>query len=427
MKRKSSSRVKVVKDYTSGVPTLRVKNRKVVAQSVPRKVKVSGKLKAKILKVITKKVDHISGSYTDNFQGVGGICKDRQQSFLPQPGLTNFHLTTNQFLNAASVLFNNKAPPTSTLLACAGQAVGQFPIKSTKLEVRNSYSYYTFKNGTQHMIQLTLCICVPKKKSGNIEWVEGSYFTQNNEGASVANPNALLAPGPCWVQSLAEDSLNGLVINGIMPSAVVTDPSSVRAPSIDDMWRLPTESPTFKSQYGVEYVRLALQPGQVVVHKIQGPKNITIDYAKLYTGQNVMQNIQKYSRAFLGILINSPNAIATVKKTTGNITNAVAGRFADKIDTLNAGFGVFVERTDHYSITMPEQTGFIVPAVPVAAGGTQLMGQRRNRIINNNYFAPGPAAPDETFDVEVVDLAVANPQLPVANPSVRVADGDAPV
>lgn len=409
------ARRSTVRDFTSAPPSYKVRNSKAVSVKRVRKVKVSSKLKAKITKVINEKVKHVSGSYTDNFQGIAHAASDRQQQVFNLPGWSAFHFTTNEFLNAASVLFNGKPSPSSPLPYYAPAAVNNFSQKNVQIEVKNSYSYYNFKNGTQHAIQLTLCVCVPKKKGANAEWDQDATVSIKNDGSSNPNPQAVLAPRKLWEVSLAEDFTNQYVLQGFMPGTVNNAAPSLTNPSIEDMWRRPTESPTFNNTYKVEYVSLLLQPGTMVRHKIQGPRDIMIDYSKLYQ-QDTLLNVQKYSRAVMGIMINTPNSLSNVSVSTGLGVVSTPGRWADKLDTLSAGFGLFVERTNHFSIRLPEQTGFQFPQVTQFSDISlkqQVLGMRRPRAIVNNHFLPHPNAAIGQVQ-EVIDLAVMNPQAPIS-------------
>jgi len=134
-KRTKYSRQKtVVRDRTTGIKPLSVRNSKAVRVKVPKKIKVSGPLKAKIMKVIEKKIQHVNGSYTDNWAGKIWAPISRRQNIVNPPGYSDFHFTANYFLNAASVLFNKKAVPNNVLDMAAPQAANMFSSKNIQID-----------------------------------------------------------------------------------------------------------------------------------------------------------------------------------------------------------------------------------------------------------------------------------------------------
>lgn len=403
-----------VKDVTNGLAPLRIKGKGNVKVRVPKKVKVSAKLKAKIMKVIDKKVRHVYGSYTDHYMGYQLTASNRCQNVIPiLAGDSSFHFTTQGFLNAASVLFNDKGIPATAVGRYKQDVAGTMQPRNTIIDVNDAWSMYTFKNGTQHTIQFTICVCVPKRKGSCQEWNE-SKLGQTAGGADIAVEDALVSGYSSWVDALNTDAGFGLIMNGYMPDPVgsVDSVVTVRAPSVLDMWRRPDQCPTFRNSWKVEYINIVLQPGQQCSHKIQGPQKITIDYGKLYAN-DVLQNVQKYSRSVFGILINTPNALARINTSTGVGVLGTAGRWADRIDNTAAGFGVFVERTDHWSIKLPEQAGFTLTTNTI--GATQTLNKRVSKQLTNNYFAAFGGTVLTPDTLEVIDLAVANPQAPVTN------------
>jgi len=417
-----------VQDRVAANKTVSVRGAKNVKVKKVKKVKVGKKLKAKIMKVIDSKVLHVNGSYTDNYQGhmIGPINRSQ---FVSQAGLaghktvidpsipgggafpTAWHFTINEFVNAASILFNNKPIPTDSWGKYRLTDKECFPIKNFILDVRDSWSWYTFKNGTQHAINFALVVCVPKRKGTTIEWSPSSMQGYNFEGVLVNNQQAFQFPWWSWFQGLENDVIRGNTLRGygVAADSVTTTPAP-QDPSPYDTFRMPNESKSFNTLWKTEVVRFYLQPGQEVKYKLQGPKGITIDCGKQFQN-DLFMNVQKYSRAVMGILYNSPNAIA--KFEAGKTTLAMPGRWADVIDRTDAGFGLFIERSDHCSIRVPEQAGFRFPVVDEFSDISekqQLLDMRVPKQCTNNWFDPAPAATTR----EVVDLAVMNPQAPVA-------------
>lgn len=427
----------VVRDVTTNNKPVSIKNKKAVKVKKIKKVKVSAKLKAKIMKVIDKKVLHVNGSYSDNFAGFSFMAKNRVQE-VPLYGLAGYqpvtktilgvstnvqtspwHFTLGDYMNAASVLFNKKPIPTDTYDKYSFASAGSFNAANFILDVRDSFSWYTFKNGTQHAINFTLCVCVPKRKGTTLEWDGDALKGQNRIGDVISNEQAFQNPHFHWVQSLAQDVTLGNTLQGYnCNGGDVTAAPSLNNPFILDMFRMPTESRTFNAMYKVETIRFHLQPGQEVKHKLQGPQKMTIDFSKQYQN-DLLMNVQKYSRAVMGILYNSPVALASFPTTVG--VDAVPGRWADQIDRAEAGFGLFVERSDHISIKVPEQAGFTFPTVTAnvttgavnISGTQQVLNMRVPRQVSNNWFKQC----SNNTNRQVVDLAIMNPQQPVGDRS----------
>jgi len=410
----NSASYKKVIDTTTAPSSYKVKNRKAVAVRVPKKIKVSPKLKAKIMKVINKKVLNITGSVTDHYIGGSMACIDREQNVVSKAGSTRpsgWHFTVPAFHDAASVLFNNKLPTNdATVKYRLGQA-GGFNSKNITYEVKNSYSVYTFKNNTQHQVTLKLLIAVPKRKGGTLEWLPNQQNGQTAEGGSAAAADAFTDLPNAWQFALDQDTFLGTSIQGFSPHGVSL-PSGVvlQNPNIADIFRLPTNSRSFNNLYKCEIITLEMLPGQTVNHTLQGPKGLNIDMAKMYVN-NLCQSVQKYSRNVAAIVYNSPNAIANVITLTGASTGAVTGRFADKVDNADAGFDIHVECMDHFTIVMPEQTGFVYPT-DQTPGVTQTLGQRRSRT-NYNVYDKAKADPPSQATTQIIDLSVMNPQQPV--------------
>lgn len=402
-----------VVDRTSAPSTYSVKNKKAVKVRVPKKVKVSKKLKAKIMNVIDKKVLHIKGSITDNYIGSGIWANNRTQNIFngcnigPSQG---WHFTVPMFFDAACVLFSNRvASSTGSVKYNLQTAPNQsFPFKNLVMDIKDSWSSYLFKNNSQHCVTIILCIAVPKQRGGGLEWNANSQTSQTDAGL-VADPEAFRPLTAQWQAALDDDVIKGYLLPGFSPTGGALDaPPVIRAPSVNDLFRSPSSSKALKNFYSIEEIKLTIQPGQEVVHRIQGPKGITLDFAKMYKN-NVFMSFQKFSRNVAAIVYNTPNAIANVSPA-GILSGAVSGRFADQIDTQNAGFLIHVERKDHFSIRMPEQTGFVLPDVYPGAKTQNLL----NRVSKTQYnIIDQPAAALDNAR-NLVDLSVMNPQQPVA-------------
>lgn len=413
-RRSATQRYKVL-DSTSAPGPVWVKNKKVVKVRVPKKVKVSSALAAKIKKVIDHKIK-VGGSYTNHYLGGIMFADSRVQTVFANCGieydsLSSWLFTAPQFLDAVSVLWNgkpNRPPGASFNYNTQFQNSDNFDTKTTTFTVKDSYSVYTFKNGTQHTVNLILCIGVPKKKMSGCEWAEETNLVQDAAGTAVANELACTGLYESWVDSLNRDTLMGYQKQGYFPSSVVTGQPTLKNASVNDLFRDPTACKTLRNRFAVEEVHIRLMPGQVVKHRIQGPKGLDVDMSKMYDANGVLLNIQKYSRSVCGIVYNDPTFIALASTTNSQLpfVNAVGGRYADQIDVASAGFAITTERTDHYSLTMPEQAGFTLDSIVL--GNDQPLDSRFPRTVMNVYDVPAAAIlPDKSR--QLVDLSVMNP------------------
>lgn len=428
MKRKSTAFSRAVKrrkgvpkyrvqDRTSGIAPVKIKNSKAVKTKVVGKVKVSAGLRAKIKKVISNK-QFANGSYTDHFIGGGFMMGSRQQvvtssASFGQP--TSWHFTIPMFLDVASQLFNGKQPGTSGSNRYQLSSTNMLSPKNLTFDVKNSYSTYTIKNGSQHAAHVIMVVAVPKRKGSCLEWGT-SLSAQNQAGGILTCSDAITDAATTWTNGLAQDSVNGMILDSFQPDKTsLTGAGSYQPPRISDLFRMPSSCRTFNNLFKVEYVKFFLQPGQVVTHTLQGPKAIEIDMAKSYANATLI-NIQKYSRNVSFIGYNSPNALSTFNPTGTDLKDAVPGRWADQIDNLDAGFSIFVERSDHYSLSIPDQIGFTYPAT-FTGSSTQNLDRRVSRELNHVWDVPGiPVAVTVPPSLKtVVDLSVMNPQAPVTS------------
>lgn len=409
----------VVKDTTRAPSTYTVKNKKAVKVKRIKKVKVSKALRAKITKVIDKQPTAVYGTREDVFLSGRMNSLDNKQTLYLGCGVTQYnddtkivsngwHFTVPMFYDVANVLFGTKTVGFGD--ASVQYKVGQgedFSAKTSKFEVMNSYSTYMFKNNSQHLITIKLVVGVPKQKGSNCEWTRGND-SQSWDGTTFDNIESFKDIETLWRQGLTSDAATGYLLPGFSPDYVDANlVPAIHAPVPEDLDRDISQCQQLKNYFKFQIITLNIQPGQEVLHKIQGPQKQVIDFTKLYKNTQ-LQNIQKYSRNVLGIIYNSPNALADVD-ATGQLSNAVGGRWADKIDNVNAGFCVHVERRDHYKIRMPEQTGFVVTVD--AVGEHQPLNKRFKKTQYNILNRKKPAVVDAQM---VVDLAVMNPQQPVA-------------
>lgn len=376
---------------------------KKVRQARKKSVKVSPYFRKKVSKVIEAKKIH--GTLTEHTLGGYMTCIDRQQSVYSDPfggvgvakNLLSF--TLDQFLDGVSQLFNEKPPEKNKATLLPGSAQS-FDSLYTKFHVKNCWTSLHFKNLTPHTVIIKFWVCAPKKKYSWKPDQTGQTVGMSSLGAVRTVSDGLGVPMRYWLDSLAIDNATGYIKNRYYDGGVT-------APQAQDLYREPTQSKTFNNGWKVEKIEFILEPGQDVKHLVQGPKNIDIDLQKAEVN-DTFQNVQKFSRGYIYAVYNGLNSCFN-----GSTDSAAAsyGRFADRVDVSQKGYGIAVERTDHYSFSMPEQTGF---TLPVGTSGTKTLELRRPRSITNIFDVAPPSAVGGS-QVQCRDLSKENPVVPVSD------------
>lgn len=397
-----------------------VRGRKTIDHPHVKKVKVSHKLKEKIQKVIDQKYCH--GAIT-NYYGGGWmeVTSDNQQSVYGGAGdrlcesNEGWCFTVTQYLKALNGLFAGVKPCNSAASLSpyapkdgSGVTLGgtPFPYQNVQFKVHNSWVHYRFKNITPHPVFVLMFVCAPKKKGS---WIEGNgSLVYTNNSSTVADLETFPSANSAWINACSEDVTQGWYIQGINGSQPYGTPipSTPVNPSVTDLFNTPTSSKTFMNTYGVETVTLYLLPGQVMEHRIQGPKDLEIDTSKMFYGQtSVFQNIQKFSRSVICAVYTDLNASVLGVPPAG--TGFSTGRFADKTDTpTHSGFTICTERIEHYSILCPEQAGGTFGSS--TASGVVYDLDRRRPVHQKNYYQVNNSG-------STIDVSTANPVQPMGD------------
>lgn len=344
-----------------------VSHNKRVALKKKRTVKVSKSFKEKVVKASLP--DSIHGEKTDfyyptfnsvisNFQTVGwgydsGTVQSEKWSFLPE-----------YFLDAASVLWNNKAATASSYSLSSTDTLGKDAVTSAntlKFTIKNSFEHYLFKNNTSRGFKIKLYECAPKRPS-----------TRNSTGATitggtVVNGDALLVPQTYWGNALADDFSEGVNLSNVGNNA---------------MDATPNQSSSFSKGYAIGCTEVFLEPGASYSYFLQGPSNVEFDMAKYFTGTMFM-DIQKYSRYLLPVYKS--------ELMVNSVGQQFFGRFGHT--PTQPGYSLLgCERKLYCSLKMPEQTGFVAGAAFVAGQKINLTKRRHAYSYNmwNTGTATGP-------------------------------------
>lgn len=301
---------------------------------------------------------------------------------------TPWSFTTDQFLQAAAVIFNRQTP-TNTAAALANQLVaGNFDYGQLKLHVKNSYTRYLMKNNNKRVQIMRIYLCAPKQAMPYDPRDLGSRIAMpqyTGAGAGISHESPL-SPMQCFEVAGGTDVAEDRVL--MFPNNAFPDTISPSF-SVCGIHVTPVDYPTFRKSYATEYTEVTLEPGQSFTYHVQGPKWFTLDYSKITKGLLTM-NVQKYSRCPLVFVRNDlcGETAAANALLFGGRANAAA---AENILT-----GIVVERTDHYSLDMPQETGGQTSLSTGVLGNT-LRNRRPYHV--KAQFAFGTAPTANTADI----------------------------
>lgn len=291
------------------------------------------------------------------------LDNQQDQKYVGSSGPGGLAFTPEHFLDAASVLWNQKAMSTNKTIL----GVGNFSNKNFKARINNSYFKTEFRNNSQRTYMLS--IVTLKAKSV----------------ASFAGSDPL----SFWTDCLTKD----------LPVGTGTG-SNVANMNRQMLGVSPAILPAFKQYFDMDTIKVELQPGQSYKYFLQGPKDFDFDMAKCYNGDD-FQTVQKWSR-----WIYAQTYVDLVGTDTG-----VPGRVLNDSVAAFAGKGIIMEQVYHYDIGLPEQAGFNYAAVtlPAGAGTTQPLDQRSFKYAFKNYSIGGAVGNAQRVDDEQPANVEVNP------------------
>jgi len=236
------------------------------------------------------------------------------------------------FLDAASILWNNKTPSQTKLVTDALN----FDRETAKIHVKASWAICKVKNHTQRLVNLTFCILDPKSK----------HISANG-------------PVTTWINSLSNDSTSGPTGTNVLDN------------SINTLYQLPGINPSMRANFKISREKVKLEPGQEYNYTINGPNNIDVNMKNYYRNgsyQNVSSNLSRYL-----IVIAYPDIVPDTDGQTLRPSTSAAS-------TTTAG--VCIETSLYYNLTMPDTAGFETVGVPPAV---QSLTMRRPAYAIRNY------------------------------------------
>jgi len=286
------------------------------------------------------------------------------------------YFTPMKILDAASVLWNQKAPSKDVTLVAdnfslaTGISTGtpqvgssQFPVTGPmEIRVINSFVTWRMKNTSQRSLLVKIYHCVPKLKYCDV----GPLTILSGPSESLDTATVL--------KELVATPLNP---GGTLASTLSTHP----------MFE-PNMNPSFASAYKYSLKIINLKPGEECVHSIQGPKNYTLDYNKLHS-----ENETKVGSFFKHTTILPIVSVEVDSVFGSNSASQFTGQYATKTANVNASIvnPISIEVDETYKLSCPQNAGFIKSGT--SFGTTQQLNLKTKRVVFAN-FNTAPAAAD---------------------------------
>lgn len=343
------------------------------------------------------------GGINNNTQSIGII--DTQNAFKSEPTVVSAYQYVDYwmfhpyyFLDAASVLFNNKAATQGGFnAASAGYApttantlgrglepgLGGTPALTSQqaaFTVVNSAETWIIKNNTQRTFTLKIILCSPKKTGTSTT----DPFDLNTGGFPLDNvQDALFGPSTQWGIQNQNDRINLLTQD--LPTRLKT---------------LPMACAGWNQLFKGEITEVVLEPGTVYNYHVEGPKMLEVDIKKYFQGPK-LQDIRKYCRSPIFIWHTDMVGIKTeVQGLRYGYT---------PLDDTGKGQGIYLERKKYCKIQCP--TNMVGPIVQnFSSTQPQQIALNRPRYFTYNWLTG--LDPDENM----VSVQKENPQAP-SNPT----------
>jgi len=298
-----------------------------------------------------------------------------------QEGLDFNFFSPARVLDAASILWNSKTATQAyrvvTKNFTSRHAETGVPFNrgaaGVKIFVKNSWVEFELVNASsQRCKEITLNICTPK-----VKWAEaGPVQTFRDAYVNMQGDSTFVGDGPCSFQMYPK-----------------------RFKQFNIMWK-------------VETVKFCIEAGQTIKYRLQGPKNTMYDFDKFNdphfnTQHFVPPNYEStYQLPFKGL---SRVCFFTYQNDL-LVTNA------GKVGTPYPNYGetgpVGIRYTTGYSLTCPENAGFLRHDTPKESLDTQQLNQKHDMLVVKNFVQPF-----DPVSEAYVRIDEENPAVKIENPS----------
>lgn len=327
-----ASTITSVSGISSRVASVKVKGAKKVAFKKNKRIPVSRSFRKKVNEVIADKALPSAGYHQMLYIDSLPLTEQYGQNVKTIPASTNLDgalFTPAQVMNSAARLYLNKAPDYNPVIGSATN----FPVGNFVVDVKKQYATYRIKNNGQRTINLSMYVCAPKQNSPDIN-----------------------SPTESWKNAMTTALADGVVV----PSAAQPTPDP------NYIYIKPTNWPVFNKEWKCEELMFVLEPGQSVMHNVEGP---AMQYRfEKYRQETVFVNNQKFTRSVMfvshtDLVYAAPNVGPGVYERAGTLSN---------------GNDIIVECVTHISMEIPEQVGFTVGSGVIS--GQQILGSRVRKV-----------------------------------------------
>lgn len=281
--------------YSAGIARYKAKNVRVRRKRIPA---ISRKFRRKVLKAV--EAPSSKGYFRINYDGgfiqQNQIAAFRQHYWTGLNGVPdgNYYFTVDQFVNAASILWNG-AHYNSTTFHQPNFANRFADSWNMKLNIISSSHKFVLTNTALRTLYITVYEVKPKRKESFNYGAQANMWTFNGaiySSTAVTNGQEIRISNTMWDEALVQDNATNSISldNGTVYAAL---PASVRGVS-------PQQSNAFKLKWTTGTLkRIVLEPGQETTVYVAGPGNTVIDLEK-YHSDNVYYNLDpKFSRSIL--------------------------------------------------------------------------------------------------------------------------------
>lgn len=269
------------------------------------------------------------------------------------------------FLDAASVLFNNKAATVGSYLPTTSGTLGYgqepgFPAsagfsQTARFTVINSYETWLIKNNTQRTVTIKILLCAVKKPN-----------------CSTVSPYDVYTGG--YIANGAQDAACG-PLNSWNQCLVAENKQLLTADTENTLGLLPTSCRTWSEVWDHDYTQIVLEPGNTYSYHVEGPKDLVVDFSK-YTGPNNDKLFDMRTYVRVPLFIYHMDLVGCVGRT--DMQRASWG------PSSADGTAIGIERTKYVKIACP--VNLVGPVVSATnATKPQQIALNRHRYFHFNW------------------------------------------
>lgn len=268
-----------------------------------------------------------------------------------------------KYLDAASILFNNKTAAldysaTAGNMSVFTQLSTNTPVLTKqlglKLDIIDSFVKWDIKNTSARAVYIEFYVCAPKLK-----FISENALTTFRVAAETETGTTVVKGNGDWVQNTANKALYG----ADLAKMIGIDPNAFKG---------------FSSLWSYEKTSMYIKPGEECVHKIQGPKNFTVDFNTLQPAGGGYDGtaLNKFSKSVF-IRVHPDLVQATTLSLLGSSALSNPGYWIkNNLGNDSIIDPVAIRMEEVFKIQCPEVAGFIANA-GIAAGASQMLNLRK--------------------------------------------------